>query len=95
MGILYSKVNIDMTLEKTNEHPRDSRIDFIEESHTYLVDGSKDGYISTTTLMHSLFKPFDPDEVIDKIMRSRNWVNSIYFGQSPDDIKTGWEKIGI
>ena len=82
------------TLEYLNPHPRDSRILFVEDSHTYYVDGSKDKgeYISTTTLMHSLFKPFDADEVIGKMRRSKNWENSKYYGMSSEEIKDAWGK---
>lgn len=77
-----------------NPHPRDSRIRFVEDTHTYYVDGSKDRYeyTSTTKLVHSLFKPFDADEVIGKMRRSKNWENSKYYGQTPDEIKAGWEQ---
>lgn len=80
-------------LQSQNPHPRDERIRFVDESHTYYVDGSVDGseYKSTTSLMHSMFKPFDADEVIDKMRKSRNWGNSPYHGQSPEEIKAGWE----
>ena len=82
-----------MSLQSQNPHPRDDRIRFVEESHTYYVDGSDDGskYKSTTSLIHSMFKPFDADEVIDKMRKSRNWHSSAYFGQSPDEIKAEWE----
>ena len=83
-----------MELNVINEHPRDARIRFVEDTHTYFVDGSKDGYqyTSTTKLMHSMFKPFDADEVISKMRRSRTWSSSPYYGQSPGDIKAGWEE---
>ncbi|CAM9104161.1 unnamed protein product [Sphacelaria rigidula] len=83
-----------MTLESQNPHPRDSRIRFVEDTHSYYVDGSTDRYeyTSTTKLMHSLFKPFDADEVIGKMRNSKNWENSKYFGMSPEEIKTGWEE---
>ena len=82
------------TLEDKNPHPRDSRIRFVEDTHTYYVDGATDKfeYISTTTLMHSLFKPFDADEVIGNMRRSKNWENSKYFGMSPAEIKDAWEE---
>ena len=83
-----------MALKLKNPHPRDSRIRFVEDTHTYYVDGCNDGheYTSTTKLMHSLFKPFDADEVIGKMRRSKNWDHSKYYGQTPDEIKAGWEQ---
>lgn len=82
-----------LLLSDQNPHLRDSRIRFVEDTHTYYVDGSEDGYqyTSTTKLMHSMFKPFDADEVIEKMRRSRNWGSSKYYGMSPDEIKAGWE----
>lgn len=82
------------TLIVQHPHSRDSRIRFVEDSHTYYVDGSEDGqeYTSTTKLMHSMFKPFDADEVIEKMRRSRTWSSSPYYGMSPDEIKAGWEE---
>lgn len=81
-------------LQQQNPHPRDSRIRFVEDTHTYYVDGSTDGsqYTSTTKLMHSMFKPFDADEVISKMRRSRVWSSSKYFGMSPAEIKASWEE---
>lgn len=83
-----------MSLLSKNAHPRDFRVKFVEDTHTYYVDGSKDAfeYTSTTKLMHSLFKPFNADEVIEKMRRSRNWESSKYFGKSPGDIKAEWEE---
>lgn len=81
-------------LDTQNPHPRDDRIRFVDETHSYYVDGSKDRYeyTSTTKLMHSMFKPFDADEVIGNMMRSKNWENSSYYGKSPEEIKAGWEE---
>ena len=83
-----------MSLEIKNAHPRDSRIDFVEETHTYYVDGCGDGYISTTTLVHSLFKKFNADEVITKMMKSKNWPNSKYNGMTREEIKHSWSQNG-
>lgn len=82
-----------MTLRLKNIHHRDFRIKFVDESHTYYIDGSEEGYTSTTRLVHSLFRPFNADEVIDKMRKSKNWSSSVYFGRSPEEIKTGWEQL--
>lgn len=79
------------TLAETNAHPRDSRIRFEDEGHKYFVDGSRGGYVSTTSLIHTLFPKFDADNVIGKMKRSSNWRNSKYFGMSDDEIKELWE----
>jgi len=79
------------TLAKLNPHPRDEHIEFDEPSHTYTIDGDSD-YTSVTTWNHSHFKHFDADKIIAKMMKSRNWHNSKYYGQTPEEIKAGWEK---
>lgn len=79
------------TLAKLNPHPRDEHIQFDESTHTYTID-SKSDYVSVTTWNHSHFKHFDADKVIDNMMASKNWTNSKYYGQSKEEIKTGWEK---
>lgn len=81
-----------MILSEVNRHPRDERLKFVESSHTYYVDGSLHGYISTTTLVHQLFEKFDADKVIEKMRRSKTWTSSPYFGMEPSEIKEGWEK---
>lgn len=80
-----------MSLEKKNSHPRDSNIRFVDETHTYYVNGSSDGYISTTTLVHSLFEKFDADNVIKKMRSSRRWKFSPYFRMTDDEIKKQWD----
>ena len=79
------------TLAKRNPHPRDDHIQFDESTHTYTIDGSSD-YVSVTTWNHRHFKHFDADKVIDNMMASRNWPNSKYYGQTREEIKSGWEK---
>ena len=81
-----------MNLASENPHPRDERLRFVESSHTYFIDGSKEGYISTTTLVHTLFEKFDADQVIKKMRRSKKWESSPYFGMETDDIKAAWEE---
>ena len=49
-------MNTNMDLALKNPHPRDARIVFDEGPHVYYVDGCSDGYISSTTLIHS-FSP--------------------------------------
>ena len=80
------------SLSETNIHPRDERIRFVEDSHTYYIDGSKEGYISCTTLIHKLFEEFNADIVIKKMRSSRNWPKSKYNGMSDQEIKDGWEE---
>jgi len=82
------------TLAERNAHPRDSRITFVEESHTYTLDGDASKNTSVTTFLHSLFPHFDPNVVIKKMMSSKNWPKSPYFGRKPEDIKSAWAKSG-
>ncbi|KAG5185095.1 hypothetical protein JKP88DRAFT_289572 [Tribonema minus] len=78
------------SLSEINAHPRDARIQFQDEGHVYRVDGTSAGWISTTTLIHKLFPEFDSDAVIAKMMASKRWSASKYFGQSVEEIKQGW-----
>lgn len=80
-----------MVITSPLAHPRDERIKFVDGTHTYFIDGSSDEWISTTTLIHTLFPSFDADEVIQKMMKGRNWPQSPYFGKTPQQIKDGWE----
>ena len=73
-------------------HPRDTRITFDEPTHTYAIDGSREGYISCTTFIHTFFDHFDADAVIAKMRRSRNWRDSKYYGMTDEEIKAGWDK---
>ena len=68
-------------LARKNPHPRDSRITFDEGPHIYTIDGDS-GFTSVTTWNHSHFEEFDADKIITRMMSSRNWKNSKYFGKS-------------
>lgn len=78
-------------LALVNAHERDSRIKFREEGHQYWIDGVSGEYVSTTTLIHHSFAPFNSDEVIAKMMKGRNWATSPYNGMSVEEIKAAWE----
>jgi len=81
-------------LETINANPRDERIRFVEDSHTYYIDGSCKGYISSTTLVHTLFNEFDADKIITKMRASRNWVRSPYKHMTDEEIKKKWKDSG-
>jgi len=66
-------------------------ITFYEENHKYIINGMEKSPISVTTLIHNYFPEFDADIVIDKMMKSKNWPQSKYFGRSIDSIKEEWE----
>ena len=77
-----------------NPHPRDARISFEEESHTYTIDGTRAGWTSCTGFIHGFFEEFNPDEVIKKMMRSKKWPESPYFGMTAEAIKKQWSDSG-
>lgn len=81
-------------LATINHHPRDDQITFVEEGHLYTVVGMEGHPTSVTTLIHHFFPEFNPDIVIDKMMRSRNWPNSKYYGKTKQQIKEEWETSG-
>ena len=80
-------------LAKKFPHERDSHIHFDEGPHIYTIDGDSD-YMSVTTWNHSHFPHFDADKIITKMIRSRNWTKSKYYGKTREEIKDGWEKNG-
>ncbi len=77
-----------------NAHPRDERISFEEETHTYTIDGQKEGWTSCTGFIHGFFEAFDPDSVIAKMMSSRKWSESKYYGMTAEQIKKQWTDSG-
>jgi ATP-dependent exoDNAse (exonuclease V) beta subunit len=77
---------LSSSLSQRNKHERDDRISFDEKTHTYYVDGSSDGIISVTTLIHSHFPKFDSDRVL-KIMKNKK---EKYPNMSDAQIKKIW-----
>jgi len=80
-----------MALNITNAHTRDSRITFDEEPHIYYVDGSCEGYISGTTIIHSMFTPFDKEKV-SQLTHKKHFENkgSEYYQMTQTDIIQKW-----
>lgn len=81
-------------LKEKNVHDRDAGIVFDEKPHVYYVHGKTDN-TSVTTLVHKFFPKFDPDLVVSRMMRSKNWPNSPYFGQTAEEIKNQWTQSGL
>lgn len=78
-------------MNEINAHPRDARIVFDEGPHVYYIDGCSDGYISSTTLIHSMFPPFDTEKVAEKTYKKHYAIpGSPYEGMSKQDIITLW-----
>ena len=80
-------------LAKQHPHPNDLHITFEEGPHIYTIDGDSD-YMSVTKWNHSHCLHFDADKIITKMMSSRKWSQSKYFGQSRKEIKALWNKNG-
>ena len=76
-------------LEEINLHERDKDISFKEEGHIYNVKGDTK-YTSVTTLVHRLFPYFNENLIIDKMMKSPNWENNKYYGNTKEEIKNLW-----
>jgi ATP-dependent exoDNAse (exonuclease V) beta subunit len=75
-----------------NYHPRDDNIRFFEEGHKYCILAEPDTqYTSVTTWVHSHFPQFHADEVIQNMMKGRNWKKGHkYWGLTPEQIKSQW-----
>ena len=69
-------------LANLNPHERDAHISFDEGPHIYTIDGDS-GFMSVTTWNHSHFPHFNADKIIKKMMSSKNWAKSKYFGMTP------------
>ena len=80
-------------LAKKHSHERDSHIHFDEGPHIYTIDGCSE-FMSVTTWNHSHFEEFNANLIIEKMMKSRNWENSKYFGMTPEQIKAQWNQNG-
>ena len=78
-------------LSRSNYHARDSHIHFDEGPHIYTIDGDS-SFTSVTTWNHMHFEQFDADLIIKRMMASKKWPESKYFGMTPDEIKAGWDK---
>jgi ATP-dependent exoDNAse (exonuclease V) beta subunit len=78
-------------LKQKNPHTRDNNITFIDEGHKYFV--KKVEYdLSVTGFVHSFFPKFKAYKIIEKMMMSRNWQNSKYYGMEPEEIKESWDE---
>ena len=87
-------------LEKETPHPLDTRIRFTEEDHKYYVrygddaDFTSTGITSVSTFIHEFFPHFDPDVVIAKMRKGRNWATGRYVNMTDSEIKQQWENNG-
>jgi hypothetical protein len=74
-----------------NQHKRDKNINFIEKGHKYFVNNIEYD-LSVTGFIHSFFPKFKAYEIISKMMMSRNWQASKYYGMEPEEIKDSWDE---
>jgi len=83
-------------LSKRNKHPRDSNIQFFEEGHKYVINTDiNNNYTSVTTWNHSHFPHFNADEVINNMMKGKNWKEgNKYWGMTSEQIKAQWSAYG-
>jgi len=82
---------------KTNySHPRDKNISFEEKEHKYtILTDTQSKYTSVTTFIHSHFPKFNPDKIIDNMMKSKTWKEGHkYWNKSSEEIKKEWTNNG-
>lgn len=82
------------SLAYKHRHPRDLCIEFDEPTHRYTVNGTSDGWVSSTGFYHIFFPHFDPDKTIAKMMKSPKWSESKYYGMTAAEIKAQWSGSG-
>ena len=82
------------TLAYLNAHPRDKCVKFVEKTHTYYVNGSSKGYISTTGFVHAFFPHFDAQAAIQKMMSSPRWPQHKHYGKTAEQIANEWKADG-
>jgi len=66
----------ELPLHKANFHPRDHHISFDHDSHTYYVNGCKEGYVSVTELTDKFFEPFDGPRIAKKMINRSDFNTS-------------------
>ena len=80
-------------LADRHTHERDSHIQFEEGPHIYTIDG-KSNFMSVTKWNHSHFPYFNAPKIIEKMMSSKKWPDSEYFGMTSQEIQAKWRKNG-
>jgi len=78
-------------LSKKYPHSRDKHISFDEGPHIYTIDGDSN-FMSVTTWNHSHFPKFNANKIIGKMMSSKKWESSQYYGMTKKEIKEKWNK---
>ena len=88
----YTKSILLPILSQRNAHARDLNLLFDEPTHKYTVLSDPDSaYTSVTTWNHSHFPHFNADEIIQNMMKGKNWnAQNKYWGLSSEQIKKQW-----
>ena len=88
-------------LQEQHPHPRDKRISFDEEAHTYTIDGCFRAPKSVTTLVHEYGYSFDPIAAVATMKAGARWeerrdqfVNSDGSEMTNDEIIEMWHRKG-
>jgi ATP-dependent exoDNAse (exonuclease V) beta subunit len=92
----YLKPLLTPVLSNRNNHLRDDNIQFFEEGHKYFIKSDPGSqYTSVTTWNHSHFPHFDANDVINNMMKGKNWKEGHkYWGMTPEEIKAQWNANG-
>ena len=83
-------------LSNLHPHERDQYISFQEEGHVYTVHGATD-YTSVTTFIHSNFRVFDSESIVNKIISSKKHQTDPtykYYQKPKTTILSEWSKNG-
>lgn len=77
--------------ELLNINAKDKRLTYNDEEHKYYIDGNA-VELSVSQFVHTLFKPFEQNIVINNILKSKkmNDPNYEYFGMNATQIKQSW-----
>lgn len=87
-------------LRRRHPHIRDASMYFREDGHKYFVDWYLDGrfddrdIVSVSAMCKDYFDAFDADDIIRKMMKSKKWSSSKYYGMTPGEIKRKWRELG-
>jgi ATP-dependent exoDNAse (exonuclease V) beta subunit len=78
-----------------NTHPRDKNVRFVESTHTYYVNGSSKGIVSTTGFVHSFFGHFDAPAAIKAMKKNaEKWAKHPLNGKTDEEIMKIWSDSG-
>lgn len=76
-----------------NIEERDKAITFVENIHEYTIRLKNNTNIkgkSVTETIHSYFSPFIASNVVDNMMKGKNWKKSDYYGKTKEEIIAEW-----